>query len=124
MEQPCILIVSEDYSRIREALRDAGYSTAGVPDPESAREVFESMKPSLVVIDDELARTTHRSLPYYVRVLSGSPRTPLLAIGDKANESIARAPAEAYDAYFTRPLDLHALIAAVRQLMPAAPPTP
>jgi DNA-binding NtrC family response regulator len=118
-DEPCVLIVSRDYAEIRAALREAGYATAGLPEPEAAREIFDSMAPALVVIDVELAGRPGRSFAYFVRIMSRHPRTPLIGLGDApAGEP---APSERFDAVQPRPLRFDDLLALVDRLVPKPP---
>jgi DNA-binding response OmpR family regulator len=120
-----ILIVSEDYAHVKEILHGLGYATAGVPDQETAREVFNSMRPGLVIADYPLAATHgKRSLAYYVRDLSRYPRTPMLAIVDR-NAGLARqALDERFDDVCSRKCDPAVLRAKVRNLIGLTPETP
>lgn len=111
-----VLIVSEDYAHIRQLLKEMGYSTAGMPDPESAREIFNAMRPALVIVDYALASQGRRSLSYFVRIMSRYPRTPLLAIIERTASEARQALAEDFDDVCSRPIVPDVLRAKVRRL--------
>ena len=120
-EERTILIVSADYARIRGMLREAGYTTAGVPDAESAREIFNSLQPALVIIDQTLLGRAGRSLPYFVHVLSKHPKTSLMLLHGPDTPPVASSPAEAFDAHCH--VDAHGdeLVECVKQLIGPPP---
>ena len=120
-EHRVVLIVSEEYALIRTILKAGGYATAGLPDQESARDLFNAVQPALVIADFELT-SGRRSLAHFVRILSRFPRTPMLAIVDR-EESVARqALREDFDDICSKPIVSAVLQAKVRRLAGAPPP--
>lgn len=122
-EGPCILIISAEYAAIRNELKEAGYATAGLPDAESARSIFDSMRPDLVIADVELAIPEGgRTLAYYVRVLSKRPRTPLVGLAGRPDSQEGRPPAERFDRICSRPLRGADLLQVVEELLKRGTP--
>ena len=118
---PSVLILSDDYVHIRNMLRDAGYAPAGLPDAESAREIFEAMSPTLVIADVELGSMTgRRTLPYFIHQLSRQPHTPILGIAAPGFTQEGKAPAERYDAICHRPVADRDLLAQVAVMAPTS----
>lgn len=116
-DESSVLIVSEDYARLRAALREAGMTTAGLPDAESARVIFDSLHPCLVISDVELTTSGKRTLPYFVHILSKHPHTPLLGIADRDFTQDEKPAAERFNLVLQRPVHIEDLLSAVKQLL-------
>jgi DNA-binding response OmpR family regulator len=113
------VLVVDDEPTIREVvvsyLRRDGYETLEAADGERARELVETGKPSLVVLDVMLPGTDGLSLCRWIRSRSSLPVILLTARGDEVDRIVGLELGA--DDYVTKPFSPRELAARVRTVL-------
>jgi DNA-binding response OmpR family regulator len=113
------VLVVDDEPTIREVvvryLRRDGFQTLEAADGERARELVESGKPSLVVLDVMLPGTDGLSLCRWIRSRSSLPVILLTARGDEVDRIVGLELGA--DDYVTKPFSPRELAARVRTVL-------
>ena len=121
------VLVVDDEPTIREVvvryLRRDGFQTLEASDGERARELVETGKPSLVVLDVMLPGTDGLSLCRWIRSRSSLPVILLTARGDEVDRIVGLELGA--DDYVTKPFSPREVVARVRAVLrrSTTPPT-